>query len=193
MQRNVRLELCRLQWEYRAARETDQARLWKLGKKTVKFITCQIVSRSFPGFWPSLHHSNSAQLYRIKLSQKSVSRLSHLARTVTGLSYLRHFNDYIKYASELIPQIPTNWRGSSVSRATVMTPKDRRFKSYPGQSFPCSCVGPIPAQRLIHDGIIGLLQQTITWYMVAGKLIIIPALGHQNKGKSSFIGSGSLF
>ena len=26
--------------------------------------------------------------------------------------------------------------------------------------------------------------------MVAGKLIIIPALGHQNKGKSSFIGSG---
>ena len=26
--------------------------------------------------------------------------------------------------------------------------------------------------------------------MVAGKLIIIPALGHQNKGKSSFTGSG---
>ena len=25
---------------------------------------------------------------------------------------------------------------------------------------------------------IGLLQQTITWYMVTGKLIIIPALGH---------------
>ena len=38
--------------------------------------------------------------------------------------------------------------------------------------------------------LIGLLQQTITWYMVAGKLIIIPALGHQNKGKSSFTGSG---
>ena len=38
--------------------------------------------------------------------------------------------------------------------------------------------------------IIGLLQQTITWYMVAGKLIVIPALGHQNKGKSSFTGSG---
>ena len=29
--------------------------------------------------------------------------------------------------------------------------------------------------------IIGLLQQTITWYMVAGKLVIIPALGHYNK------------
>ena len=26
--------------------------------------------------------------------------------------------------------------------------------------------------------------------MVAGKLITIPALGHQNKGKSSFTGSG---
>ena len=25
---------------------------------------------------------------------------------------------------------------------------------------------------------IDLLQQTITWYMVVGKLIIIPALGH---------------
>ena len=37
---------------------------------------------------------------------------------------------------------------------------------------------------------IGLLQQTITLYMVVGKLIIIPALGHQNKGKSSFTGSG---
>ena len=37
---------------------------------------------------------------------------------------------------------------------------------------------------------IGLLQQTITWYMVVGKLIIIPALGHQNKGKTSFTGSG---
>ena len=30
----------------------------------------------------------------------------------------------------------------------------------------------------------------ITWYMVVSKLIIIPALGHQNKGKSSFTGSG---
>ena len=29
------------------------------------------------------------------------------------------------------------------------------------------------------------MQQTITWYMV-----VIPALGHQNKGKSSFTGSG---
>ena len=38
--------------------------------------------------------------------------------------------------------------------------------------------------------LIGLLQQTITWYMVLGKLIIIPALGHQNKGKSSLTGSG---
>ena len=41
--------------------------------------------------------------------------------------------------------------------------------------------------------IIGLLQLTITWYksaMLEGKLIIIPALGHQNKGKSSFTGSG---
>ena len=28
---------------------------------------------------------------------------------------------------------------------------------------------------------IGLLQQTITWYMVVGKLIIIPAPGHSNK------------
>ena len=37
---------------------------------------------------------------------------------------------------------------------------------------------------------IGLLQQTITWYMVVGKLIIIPALGHQSKGKTSFTGSG---
>ena len=37
---------------------------------------------------------------------------------------------------------------------------------------------------------IGLLQQTITWYMVEGKVIVIPALGHQNKGKSSFTGSG---
>ena len=26
--------------------------------------------------------------------------------------------------------------------------------------------------------VIGFLQQTITWYMVVGKLIIIPALGH---------------
>ena len=33
------------------------------------------------------------------------------------------------------------------------------------------------------------LQQTITWYMVAVKLLIIPALGHQNKGKSSFTDS----
>ena len=40
------------------------------------------------------------------------------------------------------------------------------------------------------DEAIGLLQQTITWDMVVGKLIIIPALGHQNKGKSSFTGSG---
>ena len=40
------------------------------------------------------------------------------------------------------------------------------------------------------DEAIGILQQTVTWYMVAGKLIIIPALGHQNKGKSSFTGSG---
>ena len=38
--------------------------------------------------------------------------------------------------------------------------------------------------------LIGLLQQTITLYMVVGKLIVIPALGHQNKGKSSFTGSG---
>ena len=37
---------------------------------------------------------------------------------------------------------------------------------------------------------IGLLQQTITWYRVEGKLIIILVLGHQNKGKSSFTGSG---
>ena len=36
----------------------------------------------------------------------------------------------------------------------------------------------------------GLLQQTVTWYMVAGKLIIIPALRHQNKGKSSVTDSG---
>ena len=28
---------------------------------------------------------------------------------------------------------------------------------------------------------IGLLQQTILWHMVVGKLIIIPALGHKNK------------
>ena len=43
--------------------------------------------------------------------------------------------------------------------------------------------------------IIGLLQLMIMWYkiskiMLEGKLIIIPALGHQNKGKSSFTGSG---
>ena len=38
--------------------------------------------------------------------------------------------------------------------------------------------------------VIGLLQETITWYIVVGELIIIPALGHQNKGKSSFTGSG---
>ena len=37
---------------------------------------------------------------------------------------------------------------------------------------------------------IGLLQQTITWYMVVRELIIIPTLGHQNKGKSRFTGSG---
>ena len=40
---------------------------------------------------------------------------------------------------------------------------------------------------------IGLLQLTITWYksaMMEGKLIIITALGHRNKGKSSFTGSG---
>ena len=40
----------------------------------------------------------------------------------------------------------------------------------------------------------GLLQQKITWYKkpatLEGKLIIIPALGHQNKGKSNFTGSG---
>ena len=29
-----------------------------------------------------------------------------------------------------------------------------------------------------YDDSIGLLQQTITCYMVAGKLIVIPALGH---------------
>ena len=29
-----------------------------------------------------------------------------------------------------------------------------------------------------YDDSMGLLQQTITCYMVAGKLIIIPALGH---------------
>ena len=29
-----------------------------------------------------------------------------------------------------------------------------------------------------YDDSVGLLQQTITWHMVAGKLIIIPALGH---------------
>ena len=42
------------------------------------------------------------------------------------------------------------------------------------------------------DGVkvtIGILQQTTTWYMVVGKLII-PALGRQNEGKSSFAGSG---
>ena len=38
--------------------------------------------------------------------------------------------------------------------------------------------------------IIGLLQLMIMWYkiskiMLEGKLIIIPALGHQNKGKSN--------
>ena len=41
--------------------------------------------------------------------------------------------------------------------------------------------------------LIGLLQLTITWYksaMLEGKLIIIPALGRQNKGKASFTGSG---
>ena len=27
-------------------------------------------------------------------------------------------------------------------------------------------------------------------YMVVGKLIVIPSLGHQNRGKSSFTGSG---
>ena len=42
-----------------------------------------------------------AYLKKIFVTKKSVSRLSYLARTVTGLSYLRHFNDYIKYASEL--------------------------------------------------------------------------------------------
>ena len=31
---------------------------------------------------------------------------------------------------------------------------------------------------LLSHAEIGLLQQTITWYMVVGKLIIIPALGH---------------
>jgi len=31
---------------------------------------------------------------------------------------------------------------------------------------------------LATAGTIGLLQKTITWYMVVGKLIIIPALGH---------------
>ena len=41
--------------------------------------------------------------------------------------------------------------------------------------------------------IIGLLQLTIRGTksaMLEGKLIIIPALGHQNKGKSNFTGSG---
>ena len=38
--------------------------------------------------------------------------------------------------------------------------------------------------------LIGLLQQMITWYMVVGKLIIIPALGNQSKGKSSLTCSG---
>ena len=40
---------------------------------------------------------------------------------------------------------------------------------------------------------IGLSQQIITWYMVVGKFITIPALGHQSKGKSSFTGSGACF
>ena len=53
-----------------------------------------------------------------------------------------------------------------------------------------TCFSVVCARLDGNDGIeIGLLQQTITWYMVAGKLIIIPALGHQNKGKSSFTGS----
>ena len=43
---------------------------------------------------------------------------------------------------------------------------------------------------VVDSFITGLLQQTITWYMVVGKLIIIPALGQQNKGESSFTGSG---
>ena len=40
---------------------------------------------------------------------------------------------------------------------------------------------------------LGLLQLTIRGTksaMLEGKLIIIPALGHQNKGKSNFTGSG---
>ena len=46
------------------------------------------------------------------------------------------------------------------------------------------------ASAIEEFSLIGLLQQTITWYMMVGKLIIIPAQGHQNKGKSSFTDSG---
>ena len=55
--------------------------------------------------------------------------------------------------------------------------------------LPCS---PMYECTQINDSI-GLLPLTITWYksaMLEGKLIIIHALGHQNKGKSSFTGSG---
>ena len=47
-----------------------------------------------------------------------------------------------------------------------------------------SALTPKSGHFLCHKLSIGLLQLTITWYKIAmleGKLIIIPALGHQNK------------
>ena len=87
---------------------------------------------------------------------------------------------------------------------------DISYRGQPTPRLPWETVGnPLIGQIDLHDADIlstetptclirsvvvlpgiGLLQQTITWYMVVGKLIVIPALGHQNKGKSSFTGSG---
>ena len=50
------------------------------------------------------------------------------------------------------------WPCSSVGKATAIKSKGLGFKSYPGQSFLCPCVGPIPILGLISDGVIGYIK-----------------------------------
>ena len=47
--------------------------------------------------------------------------------------------------------------------------------------------------KVLGKARIGLLQQTITWYMVVGKLIIIPALDIKTKARQASLVQVSLF
>ena len=60
-------------------------------KDNVKFVTCQIASRPFPGFWPTLHRLNSAQIYGMKLLRTGPFRLIlvvNLLPLLTGQDYV---------------------------------------------------------------------------------------------------------